>query len=146
MRPKTLQAVDVPVIESRDCEVWHRGKGINVVIYDEMLCAGYQFGGKDSCQVRTFTFSFFLLHSSRFPIFLCWISLYTVITLGRQWRTSHVAKRWQMVLDRNCLCRIFMCSKTAARNLPSGCLHFRLGIICRKWNINSSRWPAYEIS
>ncbi|ODM91975.1 Serine proteinase stubble [Orchesella cincta] len=50
LRPKTLQAVDVPVIESRDCEVWHRGKGINVVIYDEMICAGYQFGGKDSCQ------------------------------------------------------------------------------------------------
>jgi hypothetical protein len=50
LRPKTLQAVDVPVLESRSCEVWHKGKGINVIVYDEMMCAGYQFGGKDSCQ------------------------------------------------------------------------------------------------
>ncbi|XP_021962859.1 prostasin isoform X2 [Folsomia candida] len=50
LRPKTLQAVDVPVLESRACEVWHKDKGINVIIYDEMMCAGYQFGGKDSCQ------------------------------------------------------------------------------------------------
>ena len=42
LRPKTLQAVDVPVIASRDCEGWHKGKGINVIIYDEMMCAGYR--------------------------------------------------------------------------------------------------------
>ena len=28
----------------------HRDKGINVIIYDEMVCAGYYGGGKDSCQ------------------------------------------------------------------------------------------------
>ncbi|KAG4077648.1 hypothetical protein HA402_012959 [Bradysia odoriphaga] len=50
LRPKTLQAVDVPVIENRICERWHRANGINVVIYPEMLCAGYRGGGKDSCQ------------------------------------------------------------------------------------------------
>ncbi|KAF6206697.1 hypothetical protein GE061_017933 [Apolygus lucorum] len=50
LRPKTLQAVDVPVIDNRLCERWHRSNGINVVIYDEMLCAGYRGGGKDSCQ------------------------------------------------------------------------------------------------
>jgi len=33
LRPKTLQAVDVPVIENRICERWHRQNGINVVIY-----------------------------------------------------------------------------------------------------------------
>lgn len=77
LRPKTLQAVDVPVIENRYvkceieimadfqwkygvlvclfvgfsfriCERWHRSNGINVVIYPEMLCAGYRGGGKDS--------------------------------------------------------------------------------------------------
>ncbi|XP_043513072.1 serine proteinase stubble-like isoform X5 [Frieseomelitta varia] len=50
LRPKTLQAVDVPVIDNRICERWHRSNGINVVIYDEMMCAGYRGGGKDSCQ------------------------------------------------------------------------------------------------
>lgn len=34
----------------RICERWHRANGINVVIYPEMLCAGYRGGGKDSCQ------------------------------------------------------------------------------------------------
>ena len=38
------------MIYNRECERWHRDKGINVVIYDEMLCAGYYGGGKDSCQ------------------------------------------------------------------------------------------------
>ncbi|KAJ8680279.1 hypothetical protein QAD02_016066 [Eretmocerus hayati] len=50
LRPKTLQAVDVPVIDNRICERWHRSNGINVIIYDEMMCAGYPEGGKDSCQ------------------------------------------------------------------------------------------------
>ncbi|KAG5680329.1 hypothetical protein PVAND_009841 [Polypedilum vanderplanki] len=50
LRPKTLQAVDVPVIDNRVCERWHRSNGINVVIYPEMLCAGYRNGRKDSCQ------------------------------------------------------------------------------------------------
>ena len=45
-----LQVVDVPTIDNRECEGWHRDKGIRVVIYDEMMCAGYYDGGKDSCQ------------------------------------------------------------------------------------------------
>lgn len=49
-RPKKLQVVDVPILDSRLCEDWHRQKGINVIIYDEMMCAGYGQGGKDSCQ------------------------------------------------------------------------------------------------
>lgn len=52
LRPKTLQAVDVPVIDNRLCERWHKANGINVIIYDEMMCAGYRGGGKDSCQVN----------------------------------------------------------------------------------------------
>ena len=38
--------VDVPMIDNRQCEQWHREKGINVIIYDEMVCAGYFHGGK----------------------------------------------------------------------------------------------------
>ena len=43
--------VDVPLIENSECEEWHRRKGITVRLYGEMLCAGYKFGGKDSCKV-----------------------------------------------------------------------------------------------
>ncbi|CAI6352881.1 unnamed protein product [Macrosiphum euphorbiae] len=50
LRPKTLQAVDVPIIDNRQCERWHKSNGINVIIYDEMMCAGYREGSKDSCQ------------------------------------------------------------------------------------------------
>jgi len=50
LRPKTLQVVDVPMIDNRQCERWHSEKGINVIIYTEMVCAGYFHGGKDSCQ------------------------------------------------------------------------------------------------
>ncbi|KAI4468744.1 transmembrane protease serine [Holotrichia oblita] len=50
LRPQTLQAVKVPVLDSRLCERWHRSKGIGVVIHEEMLCAGYKNGGRDSCQ------------------------------------------------------------------------------------------------
>ncbi|XP_056640922.1 uncharacterized protein LOC130447897 [Diorhabda sublineata] len=50
LRPQTLQAVQVPVIENKQCERWHRSKGIAVTIHDEMLCAGYKNGGRDSCQ------------------------------------------------------------------------------------------------
>lgn len=56
VRPKTLQVVDVPIIDNRQCEEWHASKGINVIIYDEMMCAGYRGGGKDSCQVCHTTF------------------------------------------------------------------------------------------
>ena len=38
------------MIDNRECERWHRDKGINVIIYDEMICAGYYGGGKDSYQ------------------------------------------------------------------------------------------------
>lgn len=79
LRPKTLQAVDVPVIENRVCERWHRANGINVVIYPEMLCAGYRNGiridtdwesqcvhstNHDSFLITVFSFflSFFYIH------------------------------------------------------------------------------------
>ncbi|CAG2102260.1 unnamed protein product, partial [Medioppia subpectinata] len=50
LRPKVLQHVPVPVIENEICEGWHRQRGINIRIYDEMMCAGYEFGGRDACQ------------------------------------------------------------------------------------------------
>ena len=42
--------VDVPLVENTQCETWHRKRGIAVVLYPEMMCAGYKTGGKDSCK------------------------------------------------------------------------------------------------
>lgn len=54
VRPRVLQHVHVPVLPNEVCENWHRRQGINIRIHDEMLCAGYERGGKDSCQARPF--------------------------------------------------------------------------------------------
>ncbi|GIX77822.1 serine proteinase stubble [Caerostris extrusa] len=50
LRPKVLQFVPVPIINNKVCETWHRKQGINIRIHDEMMCAGYEYGGKDACQ------------------------------------------------------------------------------------------------
>lgn len=53
LRPKVLQHVAVPVIENPVCESWHKTKGIDIRIYDEMMCAGYEIGQRDACQVSS---------------------------------------------------------------------------------------------
>lgn len=53
--------MNVPIIDNRLCERWHKSNGINVVIYDEMMCAGYRGGGKDSCQVSTINSTVYIL-------------------------------------------------------------------------------------
>ncbi|GFS63982.1 prostasin [Trichonephila inaurata madagascariensis] len=53
LRPKVLQFVSVPVINNKVCETWHRKQGINIRIHDEMMCAGYEYGGRDACQPGT---------------------------------------------------------------------------------------------
>lgn len=101
LRPKTLQAVDVPVIENKVCERWHRANGINVVIYPEMLCAGYRngiridkwhegdsklfFSGSfdSSCSVLTFFHFFFKLWyaSLSLPRRQGWVFLFNALIL-----------------------------------------------------------------
>ncbi|XP_076314697.1 serine protease 27-like [Tachypleus tridentatus] len=46
---QVLHKVEVPVIQNKDCELWHRSRGINIRIYSEMMCAGYEQGLKDAC-------------------------------------------------------------------------------------------------
>lgn len=46
---RLLQKVDVPVINNEECEKWHRTRGINLKIFPEMMCAGYEDGQKDAC-------------------------------------------------------------------------------------------------
>ncbi|XP_069841081.1 serine protease 27-like [Dendropsophus ebraccatus] len=52
--PKTLQKVEVALIDNKNCEVMYKSnaayKLINDLIKEDMLCAGYQEGKKDSCQ------------------------------------------------------------------------------------------------
>lgn len=45
----TLQEVFVPILSNAECR---ETKYPSRRITDNMLCAGYQEGGKDSCQVR----------------------------------------------------------------------------------------------
>jgi len=46
---RLLQKVEVPIISNKECEMWHHWKGINVRIFPEMLCAGFESGQKDAC-------------------------------------------------------------------------------------------------
>lgn len=46
---RLLQKVDVPIIENSECERWHRTRGIDLKIFPEMMCAGYEDGLKDAC-------------------------------------------------------------------------------------------------
>ncbi|KAG9510492.1 Serine proteinase stubble, partial [Fragariocoptes setiger] len=46
---RLLQKVDVPIIDNAQCERWHRTRGIDLKIFPEMMCAGYEDGLKDAC-------------------------------------------------------------------------------------------------
>lgn len=46
---RLLQKVDVPIIRNHDCEAWHHTRGIDLKIFPEMFCAGYEDGRKDAC-------------------------------------------------------------------------------------------------
>lgn len=52
---RLLQKVEVPIISNKECEMWHHWKGINVRIFPEMLCAGFENGQKDACVVKTYS-------------------------------------------------------------------------------------------
>lgn len=53
-RPNTLQKVDLPILENKVCQQWYKDEKKTLTIVDTSMCAGYEEGGKDSCQVNQF--------------------------------------------------------------------------------------------
>ncbi|KAL8176908.1 UNVERIFIED_CONTAM: hypothetical protein K2H54_040042 [Gekko kuhli] len=55
--PKTLQAVEVPLLSNKRCQQLYNRNGPNssgyVRILDDMICAGYESGQQDSCQLES---------------------------------------------------------------------------------------------
>ena len=52
-RAETLQKVDVPIMENEECQQWFVDAKKKLVIVDTCMCAGFENGGKDSCQVSS---------------------------------------------------------------------------------------------
>ena len=46
-----LQKVDVPILTNEKCKQWLEEGKKALVISDNSMCAGYEEGGKDSCNV-----------------------------------------------------------------------------------------------
>ncbi|XP_015906322.2 serine protease 33 [Parasteatoda tepidariorum] len=46
---RLLHKVEIPIISNYECEMWHHWKRINLRIFPEMMCAGYEGGRKDAC-------------------------------------------------------------------------------------------------
>lgn len=48
--PNVLQVAKLPVIGNKQCQNMYHDSGHIKIISDSFVCAGYQMGGKDSCE------------------------------------------------------------------------------------------------
>ena len=58
-RAETLQKVDVPILENKECQQWYKDEKKTITIVDTWMCAGLELGGKDACQVSLKNFWFY---------------------------------------------------------------------------------------
>lgn len=111
----------------RICERWHRQNGINVVIYPEMMCAGYRNGGKDSCQGDS---GGPLMHEKNGRWYLigeCEFIKSVYKTINELFSIS----------SRCRLCWLFLRLTWPTRHLSSCALYGRLDILCCWPNVES---------
>lgn len=50
-RPSRLQKLKVPVLENELCQKWYVQEKKSLLIGENSMCAGFEAGGKDACQV-----------------------------------------------------------------------------------------------
>lgn len=67
--PSVMQKVPVPVITNSECEVMYRNAGYIEDIPNIFICAGYESGKRDSCEVRSLKSSSSLTHSKLLLLF-----------------------------------------------------------------------------
>lgn len=78
--------------------MWHRTRGIDLRIFPEMMCAGYEDGHKDACVVRDWTSLLFVTFVILIVMFfVCDRNLRAILVVlssstlmaGGLWRASH---------------------------------------------------------
>lgn len=65
MLPTVLQEVRVPIVSNDKCKNMFLNAGRPEYIPDIFLCAGYEEGGRDSCQVSSFLYHFSTTQASK---------------------------------------------------------------------------------
>lgn len=60
--PNILHQVSVPIIDNEKCQNMFIKSGHNKKVRESFLCAGYDNGEKDSCEVRIFIKNLFSIH------------------------------------------------------------------------------------
>ena len=52
-RAETLQKVNIPILDNKQCQQWFVEAQKKLIVVDTCMCAGFENGGKDACQVLT---------------------------------------------------------------------------------------------